>query len=211
MPGMGFSLQQVWETKSSHLGGGCMQVLVKGRNFHVTEALRNYAEEKIQRLTHYFDHLIKAEVELSVEKNRRIDNGQTAEVTIFTKGPVVRGRESATDMYAAIDLVCEKIERQVKRYKARTYAGKKNHRQTPRTMPAISEVPPDALLDEENEREIVKTKRIEVKPMSPEEATAQMELLGHDFFVFTNSDTEEMNVVYRRKDGNYGLIEPRVG
>lgn len=189
-----------------------MQVLVKGRNFHITPALKEYAEEKIQRVSHYLDSIIKAEVELSVEKNRRIGNGQTAEVTIFTKGPVVRGHESATDMYAAIDLVVEKIERQVKRYKNRsTHAARKNHRQSPRHMEPLSEVPEDLVLDDEDEGAIVKSKRIEVKPMSPEEATAQMDLLGHDFFVFTNSDTEEMNVVYRRRDGHYGLIEPSVG
>lgn len=189
-----------------------MQVLVKGRNFHITPALKDYAEEKIQRVGHYFDSIIKAEVELSVEKNRRIGNGQRAEVTIFTKGPVVRGHESATDMYAAIDLVVEKIERQVKRYKNRlTHAARKNSRETHRHMEPLSEVPEDIVLDDEGEGAIVKTKRIEVKPMSPEEATAQMDLLGHDFFVFTNSDTEEMNVVYRRRDGHYGLIEPRLG
>lgn len=188
-----------------------MQVVVKGRNFHVTEPLKDYAQEKIQRLTHYFDHLIKAEVELSVEKNPRIENNQSAEVTIFTKGPIVRAHLSAGDMYAAIDMVFDKIERQVKRYKAKTYGGKKNHRETPRTTPAPSEVTEDVALDEEADRDIVKTKRIELKPMSPEEATDQMELLGHDFFVFTNADTEQINVVYRRRDANYGLIEPGMG
>ena len=189
-----------------------MQIVVKSRSFHVTPALKEYAEEKIAKVSHYFERIIKAEVELSVEKNPRIENSQTAEVTIFTHGPVVRGRESAADMYAAIDLVLEKIERQVKRYKNRsTHAARKNHRDTARTMTVPSEVPADIRLDDEAEAFIVKTKSIEVKPMSPEEAVAQMELLNHDFFVFTNSDSEEMNVVYRRRDGNFGLIEPQVG
>lgn len=188
-----------------------MQVLVKGRNFHVTEALKSYAQEKLQRLTHFIDNgLIKAEIELSVERNPRIEDSQSAEVTIFTRGPVVRAHISAPDMYAAIDLVCDKIERQVKRYKNRAYGSRKNHRDTPRTMAVDSQVDAGVALEEEEEREIVKTKRIDAKPMSPEEATAQMELLGHDFFVFRNADTEEVNVVYRRRDSHYGLIEPGV-
>jgi putative sigma-54 modulation protein len=186
-----------------------MDIRVKGRNFHVTEPLKEYANEKMSRLPHFLDGLIKADVELSIEKNPRIQKNQVAEVTIFTHGPVVRGRESAPDMYAAIDLVLAKIERQVKRYKNRHYDTPKVRRATTRKMEIASEVPPDVGLDgEEEATSIVKTKRIDVKPMSAGEATAQMELLGHDFFVFRNSDTEEVNVVYRRRQGDYGLIQP---
>lgn len=195
-----------------------MQIAVKGRNFQVTPALKEYAIGKVQRVEHYFDHIMKGEIELSVERNPRIENAQRAEVTLFTEGPVIRAHESATDMYAAIDLVAEKLERQLKRYKGRMYGDKKNHRETPRTMtPEPGDL--EHLMDELNgtpsggpdEPEIVKSKVVDLKPMSPEEATMQMELLGHDFFVFTNSDTEETNVVYRRRDGHYGLIEPRLG
>jgi putative sigma-54 modulation protein len=186
-----------------------MDIRIKGRNIHVTEALKGYAHEKMSRLPHFLGDLIRAEVELSVEKNPRIENSQVAEVTIFTQGPVVRGKESAPDMYAAIDLVIDKIERQVKRYKSRNHDIHKNHRETPRKMPAFSEVPTDAELEAaDSSANIVKMKRIEAKPMSADEATAQMELLGHDFFVFRNADTEQVNVVYRRRQGAYGLIEP---
>ena len=189
-----------------------MQIRVKGRHFHVTPALREYATEKVERVEHIFDHIVRGEVELSVEKNPRIKDNQTAEVTLFTEGPVVRAHQSAPDMYAAIDLVVEKVERQVKRYKGRMYGDKKNLRESPRTTPVetlMAEL--NGTEDEDDSPEIVKTKAIDIKPMSPEEATMQMDLLGHDFFVFTNADTEETNVVYKRRDGNYGLIEPRMG
>lgn len=197
-----------------------MQITVKGRNhLQITPALKDYAVEKIRRVEHYFDHILEGEVELSVERNPRIENNQTAEVTLYTDGPVIRAHESSTDMYAAIDLVVEKIGRQVKRFKSRLYGDKKNHRETPRTMSVEAlasrlAVEPLAALEEEEAEQvptIVKSKIVDLKPMSPEEASLQMELLGHDFFVFTNSETEETNVVYRRRDGNYGLIEPRVG
>lgn len=187
-----------------------MEIIVKGRNMNVTNALRAYAEDKIGRITKYFDQILKIEIAFIDEKNPSIANGKTVEVTVFPKGPVLRAKESSNDMYASIDMVVDKLERQIKRYKNRTYKSQRHG------TPGLGElaVARGANGNGEEEQEapqIVKVKQVSVKPMDPEEATQQMELLGHDFFVFTNADTAEINVVYKRKDKNYGLIEPVSG
>jgi putative sigma-54 modulation protein len=182
-----------------------MEIIVKGRHIEVTGALRAYAEDKIGRITKYFDQIMKIEIEFTDEKNPSIVNSKTVEVTVFPKGPVLRAKESSGDMYASIDLVVDKLERQVKRYKNKSYKGSKH-------VPGLGEIAVTSFAEEEALRDeapsIVKIKQVAVKPMAPEEATMQMELLGHDFFVFTNAETDEINVVYKRKDSNYGLIEP---
>lgn len=178
-----------------------MQLIVKGKNLEVTEALRAYAEEKIGRVEKYFDRILKTEVEMSMERNPKIAENQVVEVTIFSSGPVIRAKESAQDMYQAIDLVCNKLERQARRAKKKII-DRSHHARNP-----FKEIPIN-LEEEEEEPRIVKTKSFPLKPMTPEEAALQMELVGHDFFVFINAETEDTNVVYRRKDGNYGLIEP---
>jgi len=183
-----------------------MKLIIKGRQMAVTDAIREYAEEKIGRVSKILDgEHMTTDVELFVEKNPSIENSQVAEVTVWTKGPVIRAKEAAPDMYAAIDLVSEKLERRIKKYK-----GKLKDRYSARApMPPMLEVAP--LLEEEREPAIVKSKVLELKPMTPEEAMLQLELLGHDFFVFTSAETEAVNVLYRRHDGDYGLIEPRIG
>ena len=183
-----------------------MNIIIKGRHMSVTEPIRTYAEEKIGRQSKILDHdTMTVDVELYVEKNPSIENNQVAEVTVWTKGPVIRAKEAATDMYAAIDLVSEKLEQQFRKYK-----GKMKDRHSGKAA-----VPPmpvtDILEPEEIEPSIVKTKVLDVKPMSAEEAILQLELLGHDFFVFRSAETEAVSVLYRRNDGDYGLIEPRVG
>lgn len=185
-----------------------MEVVIKGRHIEITPALHQYAEDKIKKLSRYLN-LPKAEVELSTEKNPRISANQTAEVTIYTRGPVIRGKESSADMHASIDLVTEKLEKQIKKYKGKVYNNLNNKAHG--LSPEAFELPAEGIEEEAEEPAIVKTKQFALKPMTPEEATLQMELLGHDFFVFTNSETEELNVVYRRKDDNYGLIEPTAG
>jgi putative sigma-54 modulation protein len=186
-----------------------MKVIVKGRNINVTNTLREYAVEKMAKMTKYLDQIMQIEIEFIVEKNPSIANAKTVEATVFTKGPVIRAKESSSDMYASIDLVVDKLERQIKRYKGKLKAHNVRTNGTAR----------EALLNEEQENEveaseesrkprIVKVKQFSIKPMSPVEASMQMELLGHDFYVFTNAETDEVNVVYRRKDNNYGLIEP---
>ncbi|MHB1323710.1 MAG: ribosome hibernation-promoting factor, HPF/YfiA family [Coriobacteriia bacterium] len=176
-----------------------MQMTVKGRHMDVTPAIREYAEEKVGRVAKILNHmLMSAEVELYTERNRSIEKSQVAEVTVYTKGHVIRAKESAHDLYAAIDLVSEKLESQVRKFKSKLID---RHTKGP-SMAQATEVPDQVA----SEPSIVKTKRLASKPMSTDEAILQMELLGHDFFVFRSEDTEGTSVLYRRNDGDYGLI-----
>ena len=188
-----------------------MQVAVKGRNIPVTEALEQYATKKVERIRKFFDdeHSVsRAEVELIHERNPSIPEPEIAETTLFINGAVLKAREASVDMYASIDRMCDKLERQVRRYRGRQLD--RWHGQRKRHTAAMEAGPMMIVEDEEEDigARIVRTKQFQMKPMSPEEAALQMELLDHAFFVFTNADTGEINVVYRRRDGNYGLIEP---
>jgi putative sigma-54 modulation protein len=180
-----------------------MQFQVKGRNLEVSEAIRSYAEQKLAKLERQLNDP-RVELELAVESNPSIAANHVAEATIWTKGPVLRAREASSDMRASIDQLVEKLERQVTRYRkqgrARRRRAARANGPTPETTPVV---PGEA------EPVIVKTKQFAVNPMSPEEAVLQLELIGHDFFVFRNADSGDVNVVYRRRDGNYGLIEPQ--
>ena len=204
-----------------------MKIQVKGRHVVVTDSLREHAEEKLSRLHRYLqerhiDEVTRVELELWVEKNRSIANSQVAEATIFTRGPVIRARESSHDMYAAIDLVTEKLERQAKKYRDRVQHRTLRHQDKVGALPAdfvpagIPLLPEKQVTDQSladgNHKEpiIVKSKSFALKPMSVEEAALQLELVGHDFFVFTNAETSDTNVVYRRDDGHFGLIEPAI-
>ena len=185
-----------------------MDVMVKGRNMPVTEALERYATEKVERTAKFFDEehsVARAEVELIHERNRSNPEPEVADATLFINGTVLKAREASADMYASIDRMSDKLERQVRRYRGRQLDRWHGQRQ----RYEMAEAGPVFVEDEEEiEARIVRTKQFQMKPMNPEEAALQMELLGHAFFVFTNADTGEINVVYRRRDGNYGLIEP---
>ena len=187
-----------------------MQVAVKGRNIPVTEALEQYATKKIERIRKFFDddHSVsRAEVELIHERNPSIPEREIAETTLFINGAVLKSREASADMYASIDRMSDKLERQVRRYRGRQLDRWQGQRE--RHAAAVEARPPIMAEEEEDiGARIVRTKQFQMKPMSPEEAALQMELLDHAFFVFTNADTGEINVVYRRRDHNYGLIEP---
>ena len=180
-----------------------MRLQVKGRNVEVSESIRDYAERKLGKLDRLLNDLTTVELELAVERNPSIAENQVAEATIFTKGPVLRAREASGDMKASIDQLTEKLMRQVKHYRE----SRQDHRR-PRG-PAASADPGGSVTHEGAEPQIVKTKQFAVKPMSAEEAVLQLELVGHDFFVFQNADSSDVNVVYRRRDGGYGLIEPQ--
>ena len=180
-----------------------MRLQVKGRNVEVSDSIRRYAEGKLAKLEKLVKDPTRVEVELHVEKNPSISDNHVAEATVFTKGPTLRARESSADMKASIDQLVDKLERQVKRYREKRRRGRPPHgasqtvEEAPVTLPTDSE-----------EATIVKTKQFAIKPMIAEEAVLQLDLIGHDFFVFKNAETETINVVYRRHDGNYGLIEP---
>jgi len=173
-----------------------MRYIISGKNINVTEPLKEAVENKLSKLDRYFSPDTEVHATLSVEKGR-----QNIEVTIPIKGTIIRAEQDSNDMYVSIDLVEEVIERQIKKYKTKIIDRKQS-------ATAFS----DLFIQEEAEPDesikIVKTKRFAMKPMDPEEACLQMELLGHDFFMFLNSETEEINVVYKRKANTYGLIEP---
>ncbi len=186
-----------------------MELVIKGKNLDVTESLRDYAQKKLSRVFKNVDGVINSELELSVIKNPSVQANQIAEVTLFASGTVIRGEESSDNMYASIDLVADKIERQIRRYKAKLRH--RGHSPLKTSQIVATELAPPEELEEapSAEREIVRSKSFAIKPLNPEDAALQMELLGHDFFVFLNQETEQVNVIYHRKDGNYGLIEPQ--
>ena len=178
-----------------------MRLQVKGRNVEVSESIREYAELKLGKLDRMLNDLTTVELELAVEKNPSIADNQVAEATIFTKGPTLRARESSGDMKASIDQLTEKLLRQVKHYRESRY-GRRRARDVEPTETG------GAMSEDGAEPQIVKTKQFAVKPMSAEEAALQLELVGHDFFVFRSDDSGDVNVIYRRREGGYGLIEP---
>jgi len=168
-----------------------MDVIVRGKNFEVTEALKDHVTRKLSKMGKYFEHQeVTAHAMLTVEKERQI-----IEVTVPMEGLLLRGEESSSDMYASVDRVVDKLERQLTKYRARA---KPRHTTEPKTVVSHHEV-----------QDLVRRKTFPRKPMAVDEALLQMDLLGHDFFAFTNAETEIINVVYRRQDGRYGLLEPR--
>jgi len=174
-----------------------MKYIFTGTSIDVTNALKERAEKKLDKLKKFFKEDTEAHVTFGVEKNRQI-----FEVTIFFKGGVIRAEEISDDMYTSIDKSVDTLERQIRKNKTRL--GKKLHQDA--LIPDNFEIDED--IDEDEEFHIQRTKRFAIKPMTTEEAILQMNLLGHQFFMFLNADTEEVNVVYRRNNGNYGLIEP---
>jgi putative sigma-54 modulation protein len=184
-----------------------------GRNIEVTDAMRSYAEEKLEKLNRFSDQIVDAKVVMSYATDGNPAEPAKVEVQLNVPNGIVRAEESGPDTYAATDMVVEKLERQLRRFKERRLA---KRTQEP---PASLEVPPlpidnDGALppvegeDEESDPAIVRVKRHVMRPMSPEDAAMQMEALGHSFFVFHNMDTEVISVIYLRDDGDYGLIEP---
>lgn len=170
---------------------------MKGRGVEVTDALRSYAEKRLGRLERQLPDP-QIELQLSAEHNPSIKDSHVAEATVITKGPVLRARESSHDMRASIDRLVDKLERQVTRYREKRGRRRRASRQAPDEGILMAEDP-----------QIVRTKQFAVKPMTAEEAVLQLELVGHDFFVFRNADSDEVNIVYRRRQGGYGLIEPQ--
>ena len=176
-----------------------MKIKIFGKNIEVTEGIKGAVEEKLGKLDKYFAEETKADVTLSVNRN-----DQKVEVTIPVKGGIIRAEEVSEDMYASIDMVEETIERQLVKYKNKLVDKKKSYRDnfTNHYIEADYED------EDEDVVKIVRTKSFGIKPMDAEEACIQMELLGHNFFVFLNAETDEVNVVYKRKGGTFGLIEP---
>ena len=175
-----------------------MTFIIIGKNIDVTPGLKEAVESKLGKLERYFTPETEINVTLSVQKER-----QKIEVTIPVKGDIIRSEQVSSDMYVSIDLVEEVIERQLRKYKNKLIAKHQEGGNFKQEFFENEDNTPD-----DDEIRIVRTKRFGIKPMYPEDACVQMELLGHDFFVFCNAETDEVNVVYRRKNGTYGLIEP---
>jgi len=173
-----------------------MKYIIVGKNIDVTPGLRTAVEDKIGKLEKYFTPETEVHVTLSVEKDR-----QKIEVTIPVKGNIIRSEQVSNDMYVSIDLVEEIIERQLKKYKNKLVDKQQSSNY-------FKQEYIDKEFTDEDDVKIIRTKRFDIKPMYPEDACVQMELLGHNFFVFCNAETEQVNVVYKRKAGTYGLIEP---
>ena len=180
-----------------------MDYILKSRNVELNDEIKEYVEKKIKtRLEKFDDKIVKIEIEFSLEKNPSINLNNKIIVTIFTPKAVIRATEYGVDFFEAIDKVNNKIERQVKKYKNKIID---KSRKLPETKVNAAELEENL----EDLKTIVKTKKFEIKPMTPEEASFQMELIGHDFYIFVNAQTGKTAVLYKRKDENYGLIDPQ--
>jgi len=190
-----------------------MKFLIQGNNIEVTEAIHDYVEEKLENAVKHFQKLIsKVDVHLSIAHNTRVNDRAQAEVTVYASGKVIRAQEHSGDLYASIDLVADKIARQLRKYKEK-HLDKKTH--SPKTAQAVSPEPvnEDLFRDRSPElpEDVVRFKYFAMTPMTIEEAKEQLQLVDHDFYVFRNQDSHEINVIYQRNHGGYGVIQPRNG
>jgi putative sigma-54 modulation protein len=193
-----------------------MKLVIQGKNIDITDSIRNYVNEKIEKAVSHFQSITsEVDIHLSVAKNPRINPKQTAEVTIYANGAVIRAEESSENMYASIDLVANKISRQLRKYKERRFdkKGAKSTKEALVNGQAETQLVEDLIGDRQPElpRHVVRTKYFAMPPMTAEEAIEQLELVDHDFYVFRNAETGEINVAYERNHGGYGVIQPRNG
>ena len=188
-----------------------MKLVIQGKNIEITDALRDYVTQKIEKAVNHFQNLTtEVDVHLSVARNPRITSKQTAEVTIYVNGAVVRAEESSENLYASIDLVADKISRKLRKYKEKR---RDKSVASVKTAEALSDQPvvTDLLQDRAPElpSQVVRTKYFAMPPMTVQEAQEQLEMIDHDFYMFLNAETGEINVIYERNHGGYGVIMPR--
>ena len=190
-----------------------MKLVIHGKNIEITDAIREYVHQKIEKAASHFQHLTnEVDVHLSIAKNPRINPNQTAEVTIYANGNVIRAEESSENLYASIDLVANKIARQLRKYKERRRDQKIHAHSNNNIEEVIPEVVVTDLIGDrtpELPEEVVRTKYFAMPPMSLSEALEHLRMVGHDFYMFHNSETNEINVIYERNHGGYGVIQPR--
>ncbi len=185
-----------------------MKLVIQGKNMEVTEAIREYVEQKLDKAVSHFQALTtEIDVHLSVARNPRIASSQSAEVTVYANGSVIRAEEKSENLYVSIDLVADKISRKLRKFKER-----KNDRSATKTSVAVAEQPPVPVPDDnrvvELPSQVVRNKYFAMPALSVDEALERLELIDHDFYVFRNADTGEINVVYERNHGGYGVIQP---
>lgn len=186
-----------------------MKLVIQGKNIEITDALREYVRQKVEKAVNHFQNLTtEVDVHLSVARNPRINTKQTAEVTIYANGTVVRAEESSENLYASIDMVADKISRQLRKYKE-----KRQTHTSLKTAEVVIEKPVTTELSMDRQPElpsqVVRTKYFAMPPMTVQEALEQLELVDHDFYMFRNAETDEINVIYERNHGGYGVIQPR--
>lgn len=189
-----------------------MKLVIQGKNIEITDAIREYVHQKIEKAVNHFQNLtMEVDVHLSVARNPRINPKQSAEVTIYANGTVIRAEESSENLYASIDLVADKIARQLRKYKEKrnNHKGQTSARVEPGAAEASFSVP-DLIGDRAPELppEVIRTKYFAMPPMTVEEALEQLDLVDHDFYMFRNAETGEINVIYERNHGGYGLLQP---
>lgn len=190
-----------------------MKLVIHGKNIDITDAIHQYVHQKIEKAASHFQNLTtQVDVHLSVARNPRISPKQTAEVTIYANGSVIRAEESSENLYASIDLVADKIARQLRKYKEKR---QDKHHDQPKTGAVMASEPVESNLIGNRSPElpttVVRTKYFAMPPMTVQEALEQLELVDHDFYMFRNSETGEINVIYERNHGGYGVIQPRNG
>jgi len=183
-----------------------MQLLIQGRNMEITDWMRSYVEKKLGKLDRYLPLITETRVELSVESTKNANHSQVCQVTLRGKNMLLRAEERAGDMRDAIDAVVDKMYRQIARFKGKRWGRSRAAEPLGEALP----LPEDEEEEEEEAPAIVRRKRFVVIPMDEQEAIDQMELLGHDFFLFYNVDASQINVVYRRRDGRYGILQPEL-
>ena len=188
-----------------------MKLVIQGKNIEITDAIREYVNQKIEKAIAHFQNMItEVDVHLSVARNPRINSKQVAEVTMYLNGSVVRAEEGSENLYASIDLVADKISRQLRKYKEKRYD---KHHSPVKTAEVLSDQPVVSELSTNRTPElpaqVVRTKYFAMPPMTVQDALEHLELIDHDFYMFCNAETGEINVVYERNHGGYGLIQPR--
>lgn len=181
-----------------------MDVVIHSRNMDVSPRIQSYIEKKIERLDRYMPNISEVRVDVGEERSNRMGNRMVAQITLrHIRGTILRAEERSNDIFAAVDVVIDKMYRQIERYK-----GKRRRRGDMQENFTDYETAVELTEEELEPHTVIRRKQFSVEPVNEEEAIEQMELLGHDFFVFVNADTSSVNVVYRRKDGNFGLLEP---
>jgi putative sigma-54 modulation protein len=188
-----------------------MKLVIQGKNIEITDAIHEYVTQKIEKAVNHFQNLMtEVDVSLSVARNPRITSSQTAEVTLYLNGAVVRAEESSENLYASIDMVADKIARKLRKYKEKRQSKQQNPLKTAEALsdhPVVTDLVSD--LAPKLPEQVLRTKYFAMPPMTVQEALEQLELIDHDFYMFLNAETNEINVVYERNHGGYGLLQPR--
>lgn len=186
-----------------------MKLLVHGRNVEVNDWMREYVEKKVGKLERYLPQATDVRAELTHSPTRAAEDRYTAQITMWADGQILRAEESTGDIFASVDASVDKLARQIRRFKGRRYQSRRRASAAASMEAELAALtPPVEEIEEEEAGAIIRRKQFVLQPMNEEEAAEQMELLGHDFFVFLNPDSNSTNVIYRRRDGNYGLLQP---